>query len=272
MNTMRMMSMRINYFDPIVGDDKAYWTIHYRDVPEPFRLINAFDKLDAQACPLLAGVKAKVIEIFDLHYGGSEINAETYQGFLDMLQETLLVNADKYEGYLELLNSEIVDIGFGQTETRTKTTQSTREKTGTSSSTTNDNMRTSSFTELDEKRDTSNIRESTNNVIDIPADNVNDDKPTSRVKEDGTDTIDDALTSSQSTIGIQERDVLSSGTTAEDEVGTVTESDEYIASDKDMVRNLEYLSMYLNKSRTFSEVFLTSFRNCFIDAIPWYVI
>lgn len=264
--------MRINYFDPIVGDDRAYWTIHYRDVPEPFRLNDAFNKIDAQACPLLTGVKEKVIEIFDLHYGGSEINAETYQGFLEMLQETLLINADKYEGYLELLNSEMTDIGFGRTDKRTKSTETVIEKTGTTSSSINDDMSTSSSTELDEKRDTSNVRESTNNVIDIPADYVNDDKPTSRVKEDGTDVIDDTLTSSQSTAGTQERDVLSSGTTAEDEIGTVTETDEYTASDKDMVRNLEYLGMYLDKSRTFSEVFITSFKNCFIDAIAWYVI
>lgn len=266
------MSMRINYFEPIVGDDKAYWTIHYRDVPEPFRLANAFEKIDAQSYPLLAGVKAKIIEIFDIHYGGSEINAETYQGFVDMLQETLLINADRYEGYLELLNSEMTDIGFGRTETRTKTTESTRNKTGTSSSTTDEDMSTSSTSELDEERDTTSTRNSVNNVIDIPADNPMDDKPTSRVKEDGTDTVDDDLTSTQTTDGTQERNVVSSGSLAEDEIGTITETDEYIASDKDMTRNLEYLGMYLDKSRTFSEVFLTSFRNCFMDAIAWYVV
>lgn len=264
--------MRINHFDPIVGDDKAYWTIHYRDVPKPFRLINAFDKIDAQSYPLLTGVKAKIIEIFDMHYGGSEINAETYQGFLDMLHEVLLINADKYEGYLELLNSEMTAIGYGRTETRTKTTESTRNKTGTSSSTTDEDMSTSSTSELEEVRDTTSTRNSVNNVIDIPADNPMDDKPTSRVKEDGTDTIDDALTSSQSTTGAQERDVLTTGSSEEDENSTITETDEFIASDKDMTRNLEYLTMYLDKSRTFSEVFLTSFRNCFMNGIAWYVV
>lgn len=264
--------MRINYFDPIIGDDKAYWTIHYRDVPEPFRLMDAFDEIDVQDCPLLSGVKDKVVKIFDLHYGRFEINAETYQDFLEMLQETLIINADKYEGYLELLNSEMVDIGFGRTDRRTKTTESINEKTGTSASTMSDGMSTSTSTELAEQRGTTNVRNSTNNVIDIPADNPLYDKPTSRVKDDGTDTIDDGLTSAQSTTGGQERDVVSSGTLAEDEVGTVTETDEYTASDKDMVRNLEYLGMYLDKSRSFSEVFLTSFKNCFMNAIAWYVI
>lgn len=265
------MSMRINYFEPIVGDDKAYWTIHYRDVPEPFRLTDAWDVLTDEL-PLLNGVKDKIIEIFDLHYGRFEINAETYQDFLEMLQETLLLNADKYEGYLELLNSEMTDIGFGRTETRTKTTESTREKTGSSTSTMNDDMSTSSSSELDEQRDTSSVKNSVNSTIDIPADNQLDDKPTSRVKEDGTDTIDDDLTSSQTTAGTQERDVLTSGTSAEDEIGSVTETDEYAVNDKDAIRNLEYLGMYLDKSRSFSEVFLTSFKNCFLTAIPWYVI
>lgn len=263
--------MRINYFDPIVGDDKAYWTIHYRDVPEPFRLNDAWDVLTDEL-PLLNGVKDKVIEIFDLHYGRYEINAETYQDFLEMLQETLLINADKYEGYLELLNSEMTAIGFGRSETRTKTTESTREKTGTSSTTTDEDMSTSSSSELDEQRDTSSIRNSTNNVIDIPADNELDDKPTSRVKEDGTDTVDDDLTSSQTTAGTQERDVLTTGSSEEDENVMVTESDEYTASDKDMTRNLEYLGMYLEKSRSFSEVFISSFKNCFMNAVGWHVI
>ena len=266
------MSMRINYFEPIVGDDKAYWTIHYRDVPEPFRLNDAFGKIDTQSCPLLTGVKEKVIEIFDLHYGRYEINAETYQDFLEMLQETLLLNADKYEGYLELLNSEMKEIGFGRSETRTKTTVSTREKTGTSSTTTDEDMSTSSSSELDEQRDTSSVKNSVNNAIDIPADNPLDDKPTSRVKEDGTDTVDDDLTSSQSTAGTQERDVLTTGSSEEDENAMVTETDEYSVSDKDMTRNLEYLGMYLDKSRTFTEVFISSFKNCFLNAIAWYVI
>ena len=265
------MNLKYDFFEPIKGDDKAYWTIHYRDVPEPFRLNDAWEVLTDEL-PLLTGVKEKIIEIFDLHYGRFEINAETYQDFLEMLQETLLLNADKYEGYLELLNSEMTEIGFGRSETRSKTTETTREKTGTSSTTTDEDMSTSSSSELDEQRDTSSVKTSVNNVIDIPADNAIDDKPTSRVKEDGTDTIDDDLTSSQSTTGTQERDVLSSGTTAEDESGTITETDEYSASDKDAIRNLEYLGMYLDKSRSFSEVFLTSFKNCFMNAVAWYVI
>ena len=266
------MNMKYDYFDPIKGDDKAYWTIHYRDVPEPFRLMDAFDEIDAQDCPLLTGVKDKVVKIFDLHYGRYEINAETYQDFLEMLQETLLVNADKYEGYLELLNSEMKAIGFGRTDKRTKTTETIVEKTGTSSTTAKDELATSTSTELEEQRDTASVRNSTNNVIDIPADNMENDKPTSRVKEDGTDTIDDGLTSTQVTTGRQERDVSSSGTTAEDEIGTVTETDEYTASDNDMIRNLEYLGMYLDKSRSFTQVFISSFENCFMNAIAWYVI
>lgn len=265
------MKMKYDFFEPIKGDDKAYWTIHYRDVPEPFRLNDAWDVLTDEL-PLLNGVKEKVIEIFDLHYGRYEINAETYQDFLEMLQETLLINADKYEGYLELLNSEMTAIGFGRSETRTKTTESTREKTGTSSTTTDEDMTTSSSSELEEERDTSSVKNSVNSVIDIPADNPLDDKPTSRVKEDGTDTINDDLTSLQTTTGSQERDVLTSGTSAEDESGTITETDEYTASDKDAIRNLEYLGMYLDKSRSFSEVFLSSFKNCFMNGIAWYVI
>ena len=77
--------MRLRSFDPIAGDDEPYWTQHYRDVPEPFRLSDAWAVM-TDALPLMQGKKDDFIKAFDLHYNRYEINAETYQDFLEMLQ------------------------------------------------------------------------------------------------------------------------------------------------------------------------------------------
>lgn len=211
MNTMRMMSMRINYFEPIVGDDKAYWTIHYRDVPEPFRLINAWDVL-TDTLPLMKDKKDDFTKAFDIHYARYEINAETYQDFLDMLQEVLLLNADTVERLLEVYDSDIAKPVMGREEIRTL--KVTETGTGT--------------TDADN--------------IDIPADNPDDDKPTSRSR------------------GTAESNV------AHDEEETT------VLSDLGVRPNYESLNGFLDNNRTAYIVFNNLFKNCFITAIPWYVI
>ena len=91
--------MRLDYFEPIAGDDRPIWTIHYRDVPEPFRLADAWTVL-TDHLPLMQSRKSDLITAFDLHYGRYEINADTYQDFLDLLKETLIINADTMERLL----------------------------------------------------------------------------------------------------------------------------------------------------------------------------
>ena len=91
--------MRLRSFDPIMGDDEPYSTLRYRDVPEPFRLTNAWDVM-TDVLPLMQGKKDGFVKAFDLHYSRYEINAETYQDFLDMLQEVLVINADTIERLL----------------------------------------------------------------------------------------------------------------------------------------------------------------------------
>lgn len=205
------MNMRIDYFEPIIGDDKAYWTIHYRDVPEPFRLNDAWDVL-TDDLPLMQGKKEGFIKAFDLYYGRYEINAGTYQDFLDMLQEVLLLNADTVERLLEVYDSDLAKPM--QTREERRTLEVTELGTGT---TDGDN-------------------------IDIPADNPDDDKATSRVKGSAESSI------------------------ARDEVETK------ITTDSGERLNHEILNGYIDGNRTVYRVFNDLFKDCFIVAIPWYVI
>ena len=150
--------MRLRSFAPIMGDDEPYWTIRYRDVPEPFRLRDAWVIL-SDALPLMQGKKDDFIKAFDLHYGRFEINAETYQDFMELLQEVLLINADTIERLLEVYDSDIAKPILGREETRTLMT--TEE----------------------------GIADASSENIDVPADNPLDDKPTSKGRTGQTSNV-----------------------------------------------------------------------------------
>ena len=203
--------MRLRSFDPVMGDDEPYWTIHYRDVPEPFRLSDAW-AIMTDVLPLMQGKKDDFVKAFDLHYGRYEINAETYQDFLDMLQEVLLINADTIERLLEVYDSDIAKPILGREETRTLTI----EEEG--------------------------IADASSENIDVPADNPLDDKPTSKGRSGQTSNV------------------------VRDEVETTR------LSDLGVRPNYETLNGFLDNNRTLYTVFNNLFKNCFMNAIAWYVI
>ena len=202
---------RYDYFEPIVGDDAPYWTLRYRDVPEPFRLRDAWTVM-TDTLPLVQSKKDAFITAFDTHYGRYEINAETYQDFLDMLQEVLLINADTIERLLEVYDGDIAKPILGREETRTLTT--TEE----------------------------GIADASTENIDVPADNPLDDKPTSKGRSGQTSNV------------------------VRDEVETTR------LSDLGVRPNYETLNGFLDNNRTLYTVFNNLFKNCFINAVAWYVI
>ena len=166
--------MRLRSFDPIMGDDEPYWTKHYRDVPTPFRLADAWIVL-TDDLPLMQSRKDGLITAFDMHYGRYEINADTYQDFLDILKETLLINADTIERLLEVYESDIAKPILGREETRTLTT--TEE----------------------------GIADASTENIDVPADNPLDDKPTSKGRSGQTSNVvrDEVETTVLSDLGVR---------------------------------------------------------------------
>lgn len=166
--------MTLDYFEPIAGDDRPLWTLHYRDVPTPFRLADAWAIL-TDTLPLLQSRKNGVITAFDLHYGRYEINADTYQDFLDLLKETLLINADTMERLLEVYDSDVAKPILGREETRTLTT--TEE----------------------------GIADASTENIDVPADNPLDDKPTSKGRSGQTSNVvrDEIETTTLSDLGVR---------------------------------------------------------------------
>lgn len=161
-------------FKSIMGDDDPYWTLHYRDVPTPFRLADAWGIL-TDDLPLMQSKRDDFTKAFDIHYGRYEINADTYQDFLDLLKETLLINADTIERLLEVYDSDIAKPILGREEIRTLTT--TEE----------------------------GIADASTENIDVPADNPLDDKPTSKGRTGQTSNIvrDEIETTTLSDLGVK---------------------------------------------------------------------
>lgn len=161
-------------FKPIMGDDDPYWTLHYKDVPTPFRLADAWTVL-TDPLPLLQSKRDDFTKAFDLHYGRYEINADTYQDFLDLLKEVLLINADTVERLLEVYDSDVAKPILGREEIRTLTT--TEE----------------------------GIADASTESIDVPADNPLDDKPTSKGRSGQTSNVvrDEIETTTLSDLGVR---------------------------------------------------------------------
>ena len=161
-------------FKPIMGDDDPYWTLHYKDVPTPFRLADAWVIL-TDNLPLMQSKRGDFTKAFDMHYGRYEINADTYQDFLDLLKETLLINADTVERLLEVYDSDVAKPILGREETRTLTT--TEE----------------------------GIADVSTESIDVPADNPLDDKPTSKGRSGQTSNVvrDEIETTKLSDLGVR---------------------------------------------------------------------
>ena len=159
-------------FKPIMGDDDPYWTLYYKDVPEPFRLADAWSVI-TDDLPLMQSKRSDFTKAFDMHYGRYEINADTYQDFLDLLKETLLINADTVERLLEVYDTDIAKPILGREETRTLTI----EEEG--------------------------IADASTENIDVPADNPLDDKPTSKGRSGQTSNIvrDEIETTTLSDLG-----------------------------------------------------------------------
>jgi hypothetical protein len=143
-------------------------------VPAPFRLADAWEIL-TDDLPLMQSRKYGLITAFDLHYNRFEINADTYQDFLDLLKETLIINADTMEKLLEVYDTDVAKPILGREEIRTLTT--TEE----------------------------GIADASTESIDVPADDPLDDKPTTKGRTGQTSNIvrDETETIKLSDLGVR---------------------------------------------------------------------
>lgn len=169
---------RLPTIEPIVGDDKPYNTVFYRDVPDGFR----FDDLtfDETKFENIAGVWDDIKEFLNSYFGNWEINAQTFANFFDGLNVSLFENIGQLDyriGALNLVNPE-----GGAKTIRTKT--GTRQENGT-------NTKSRTYSDSIE-----NTTEGSNENINLAFSSSNND-PTSKTVDNQTVTNEGSGSESQ---------------------------------------------------------------------------
>lgn len=98
----------------VIGDDHAYNSIVYSDVPDGFRIKDITVPDD---CPLTAALWEAICAKADLVYMDHEIVGRTIVDFHNNLERAFALNADTFERLLEVYHDDIAKPILGRTET-----------------------------------------------------------------------------------------------------------------------------------------------------------
>lgn len=193
--------------DFFLTDVRPRLTMFYKDIDDDFK----FDKLDfsyvQKYCPNLNSKLDILKEVFPLHFDDYEIGSESEYGFFLQMQDALITNADTMERQLEVYNDDIAKPILGRTEKVTYDLTNIRDETG-------------------------NNNES---VVDLPVDDPQYDKDSSRTK---------------ATVNTNRNDTQKGSVTTE-------------LSDLGVRANYESLNGFLDNNRTFVKFFYMCFEGCF---------
>lgn len=101
---------------PVTGDDLAYNSLAYRDVPQGFRIA---DLAVPAECPLTSEIFDLLAERADEVFADHEIVGDTVADFFHSLQNAFWLEADTFERLLEVYHDDIAKPILGRTETVT---------------------------------------------------------------------------------------------------------------------------------------------------------
>lgn len=210
----------------------------YADVSDEYRITST--NLDTSYLgERTLAVFTKLTDNFELYYADREIAGETEYDFFCRLQSTLNRNADTLERLLEVYDDDIANPVLGRTETITYNVTDTMTDDGTIIDTynvTNDHDATNG---------------STVHNVDVPNDDPTYDRDTSRVINDVSEDVTDTQTGTVSNL----RDLDQTNT----RTGTVVTE----LSDLGVRPNYEMLNGFIDNNRTYIQVFLDLFKDCF---------
>lgn len=120
------MIQRIQRWNPIRGDDLAYWTIALRDCPDGFHFVNLVKDTEMQ---LTSAIWDELIDYAERYYADYEIVGNTFQDWLNGLQLSYDGNKTMFENILE--NMPYIRFDKGQSVTRTRTSSDTESGSDT---------------------------------------------------------------------------------------------------------------------------------------------
>lgn len=191
---------------------KDFTSEKYRDIPDEFR----FNRLEFPSrCIYLNQNKVELCELAEMHYRNYEIVGDTYVDFFEGLQLKLLMNADRLEKIMTAYaNDDLMNLG-------------NKEVTTYNVNNTNELLNSTSVNEF----------------IDIPVDNTNLDKPTTRDKSSAT---------SKNKSG---------------QTGTVTVTNDNVTG----TNKFDLITKFKDKYKSIHEMFIDIFLDCFTlrEVLTW---
>ena len=106
-----------------LGDGKNFESVQYRDVPQGFRIRDVSHRLadDFVTVPsaFTAEMWAALCDKADAHFSMYEIVGDTFQDFLDRMNDAWAQNEDTFFRFMEVYNDDIAKPILGRTETVT---------------------------------------------------------------------------------------------------------------------------------------------------------
>lgn len=214
----------------IIGDDLPYNSQWLRKVPDGF----GFKALTyPEDRPLTYALKDRLNDFATDYYRNWEIVGTTYADFQTNLQVSLLENIDTFEKMLEVYNDDIAKPLQSRTIKRTYDLTDKGESSGSSSQSSNVN---------------SNVE---NTEYDIPIDNGTGQATSKSVGSGKNETTGSGT---------------SSGTNTNTKTGTETEE----WSDVGVAPNYTLLNGFLDNNRSYYNVFVNFFKDCFTLAEVLY--
>ena len=138
-----------------LGDGKNWTSVQYRDVPQGFRISDVTHRLTDSFVTVPAAFTAEMWAALcakaDAHFAMYEIVGDTFQDFLDRLNDAWAVNEDTFFRLMAVYNDDIANPILGRTEVTTYGTEG------------------HPVTITDTHTDTE-VRKATNDHIDVPVD------------------------------------------------------------------------------------------------------
>lgn len=105
------------------GDGKSFETVQYREVPQGFRIRDVTHRLTDSFVTVPSAFTAEMwtalCDQADRHFAMHEIVGDTFQGFLDRMNDAWAQNEDTFFRLLAVYNTDIANPVLGRTETVT---------------------------------------------------------------------------------------------------------------------------------------------------------
>lgn len=245
---------KLEPYKPKRGDDMGIIYPRYSQVPQEY----GFQSIQPRsACPLTIQIWDELIDFAERYYYKFEIVGSTWVDFQSNLQLMYDKNSDTFERLMEVYYDDVAKPVLGRTEKRTYDTMYETEQedtsTGASDTTVTNDLQTTVATE----------GQTTNIDVPVNATNPNTQTPSSISRDTNDDTTQNTGTVTTDYDATDNRQ--SKGT----QKHTGTEIIEL--SDLGVRPNYETLNGFLDNNRTYYDVFVWMFQDCFSinDYLVW---